>query len=104
MRRTASAANSIRSGCGRSGGAEGLSHAAAARKSARPATTAKAGAVPVYDATAPRTGPNIAPAIAPPNAAPINRPRRPAGEAVTSHARAPVHEKALEAPWTNRAV
>ena len=55
------------------------------------------------EATAPSTGPNIAPAIAAPKAEPISRPRRPAGAAATSHASAPVHEKALDTPWRKRA-
>src|SRR5439155_24321515 len=96
--RTVRARNSIRSGCGSPGAAAGVVEAAAASTSAAAPTVPKAGAVPVYDATAPRTGPNIAPAIATPNAAPISCPRLPGEEAATSQASPPVHVNALDAP------
>jgi hypothetical protein len=97
------ASNSIRIGCGVSGETAGVAAAPVARSTASPATVANAGAVPVKEATAPSTGPNNAPAIAAPKADPINRPRRPAGAAATSHASAPVHENALDTPWRKRA-
>ena len=103
MRLTPSERNSILTGCGSSGVDAGVRQAAMARSTARPATAPNAAAVPVNDAIAPSTGPNSAPAIAAPKAEPISWPRRPGCEAATSHASAPVHEKALETPWTKRA-
>src|SRR4029453_15456024 len=82
---------------------DGVDAAAAARTTASPATTPNAGAVPVNDAIAPRTGPKSAPAIAAPNAEPISRPRCPAGAAATNQASPPVHENALDTPWRKRA-
>ena len=93
----------MRIGWGVSGETAGVANAPAPRSSATAATAPNAGAVPVKEATAPSTGPNIAPAIAAPKADPISRPRRPAGAAATSHASAPVHEKALDTPWRKRA-
>ena len=97
------ASKSIRIGCGRSGAAAGVVTAAAARRTASPATVPKAAPVPVKDATAPSTGPNSAPTIAAPKAEPMRLPRLPAGAAATSQARPPVHENALETPCRNRA-
>src|SRR5205807_6737072 len=96
--RTESARRRTPSGCGSSGAAAGIVHAVTASASAAAPTVPNAGAVPVYDATAPRTGPNIAPAIATPNAAPISCPRLAEGDAVTSQASPPVHVNALDAP------
>jgi hypothetical protein len=100
---TPSARTSVLSGCGRSGVAAGVSHAATSSTSASAATPPNAGAVTVSEETAPTTGPNNAPTIAAPNAEPISCPRRPGGDAATSQASAPVHVNALETPWQNRA-
>jgi hypothetical protein len=73
---------------------------------AQPASASEAAAtapnvqpVPASDAMPPSTGPSSAPTTAAAKAWPMSAPRRPAGEAATSHASAPVQENALARPW-----
>ncbi len=69
-----------------------------------PAMAEKAARDRAHSAAAPTAGPSSAPKIAAPIAVPIISPRRSRGVPATSHARPPVHERALPSPCAKRAM